>query len=130
MSYPHDVSEQRTTMLALLAFALVSIAVKLTLVVPLDRAVEALMQQHIAPLPTTVRLMVTQLASTGFVSVVTVLSAVVLASRKSGYWLGRLALSVPGCLLLNELLKYLFHRHRPTLPNYVPRLFWERQRNP
>jgi len=39
----------------------------------------------------------------------------VLALRKSGYWLGRLALSVPGGVLLNESLKYVFHRSRPAL---------------
>jgi membrane-associated phospholipid phosphatase len=111
----HDVSQQRTTVLSLLAFALVGIAVKLNLVVPFDQAAEAWTQRHITPLHTTLMLTVTELASIGFVSVVTALAAAVIAHRRSGYWLGRLALSVPGGVLLNEVLKYAFHRSRPAL---------------
>jgi membrane-associated phospholipid phosphatase len=116
MSYSlHDVPQQRTTVLTLLAFALVSIAVKLNLLVPFDQAAEAWTQQHITPLHTTLMLTATELASVGFVSVVTALAAAVMAHQRSGYWLGRLALSVPGGVLLNELLKYIFHRSRPAL---------------
>jgi hypothetical protein len=70
MSYSlHDVPQQRTTVLTLLAFALVSIAVKLNLLVPFDQAAEAWTQQHI-----TLMLTATELASVGFVSVVTALA--------------------------------------------------------
>jgi membrane-associated phospholipid phosphatase len=111
----HDVSQQRITMLAVLAFALVGIAVKLKLLVPFDQAVEAWTQRHITPLHTTLMLTATELASIGFVSAVTALAAAVMAHRRSGYWLGRLALSVPGGVLLNEVLKYVLHRSRPVL---------------
>jgi hypothetical protein len=75
MSYSlHDVPQQRTTVLTLLAFALVSIAVKLNLLVPFDQAAEAWTQQHITPLYTTLMLTATELASVGFVSVVTALA--------------------------------------------------------
>jgi sterol desaturase/sphingolipid hydroxylase (fatty acid hydroxylase superfamily) len=106
----HDVSQLRTTMLALLAFAVIAIAVKLNLLAPFDQAAEAWGQQHITPLHTTLMLTATEGASVGFVSVVTALAAAVMAHQRSGYWLGRLALSVPGCMLLNEVLKYVFHR--------------------
>jgi len=111
----HDVSQQRTTVLSLLAFALVGIAVKLNLLVPFDQAAEAWTQRHITPLHTTLMLRVTELASIGFVSVVTALAAAVMAHQRSGYWLGRLALTVPGGVLLNDVLKYVFHRARPAL---------------
>ena len=65
---------------------------------------------------------VTELASTGFVLPTTALLAAVLAFRKSGYWVGRLALSVPGGVLLNELLKNMFHRGRPALEHPLVKL--------
>src|SRR5262249_40865881 len=92
---------------------------------PFDQAAEAWAQRHITPLHTTLMLTATGLASVGFVSVVTALAAAMMAHQRSGYWLGRLALSVPGCVLGNEALKYLFHCARPalehplvTLPSY------------
>jgi membrane-associated phospholipid phosphatase len=116
------VSQQRTTVLSLLAFALIGTAVKLNLVVSFDGAAEAWMQQHITALQTTLMLTLTQLASTGFILVMTALSAAALAHRRSGYWLARLALSVPACVLLNEVLKYLFHRPRPALEHPLVKL--------
>ena len=109
-------------MLALLGFAFVGVAVKLNLLVPFDQAAEAWMQHHITPLHTTLMLTATELASVGFVSVVTALVAAVMAHQRSGYWLGRLALSVPGCVLLNELLKNVFHRSRPSLEHPLVQL--------
>jgi membrane-associated phospholipid phosphatase len=101
--------------LSLLTFALIGIAVKLNVLVSFDGAAEAWMQQHITPVHTVLMLTVTELASVGFVLPTTVLLAAVLALRKSGYWLARLGLSVPACVLLNEVLKFLFHRTRPVL---------------
>ena len=118
----HDVSQQRTTVLSLLAFALVGIAVKLNLLVPADQATEVWMPRHITPFHTTLMLAATELASTAFVLPTTALLAAVLAVRKSGYWVGRLALSVPAGVLLNELLKYMFHRSRPALEHPLVKL--------
>ena len=115
-------SQQRATTLSLLGFALVSTAVKLNLLVPFDEAAEAWVRQQITPFRTTLMFTLTQLASTRFVLVMTLLLAAVLALRKSGYWLGRLALSVPGCMLLNEVLKYLFHRTRPAFEHPLVKL--------
>jgi membrane-associated phospholipid phosphatase len=112
----------RITLLSMLAFDLVGITVKLNLLVPFDQAAEAWTQRHITPLHTTLMLTVTELASVGFVSVVTALAAAVMAHQRSGYWLGRLALSVPGCVLLNEVLKYAFHRARPALKHPLVQL--------
>jgi len=109
-------------MLALLAFAFVGIAVKLNFLVPFDQAAEAWTQRHITPLNTTLMFTVTELVSVGFVLPTTALLAAVLALRKSGYWLGRLALSVPGGVLLNELLKHVFHRSRPALEHPLVKL--------
>src|SRR5437870_670235 len=92
----HRVSERRATMLSLLAFAFVSTAVKLDLLLRFDHAAEAWVQQQLAPFHTALMLRFTQLASAAFVLVVTALLAAALALRKSGYWIGRLALSVPG----------------------------------
>jgi len=89
---------------------------------PFDEAAEAWVRQQITPFRTTLMFTLTQLASTRFVLVMTLLLAAVLALRKSGYWLGRLALSVPGCMLLNEVLKYLFHRTRPAVTDPLVKL--------
>ena len=113
-----DVSQRWATTLSLVAFALVSTAVKLNLLVPFDGAVEAWVQQQITPFHTTLMLTLTQLASTAVVLVITASMAAVLALWKSGYWLGRLGLTVPGCMLLNEMLKYLFQRARPALAHF------------
>jgi len=100
----------------------VSTAVKLNLLVPFDAAAEAWVRQQITPFRTALMFTLTQLASTRFVLVLTLVLAAVLALRKSGYWLGRLALSVPGCMLLNEVLKYLFHRTRPAVTDPLVKL--------
>ena len=115
-------SQPRITLLSLFAFALVAIALKLSLLVPFDQAAEAWTQRHIMPLYTTSMFTVSKFASIGFVSVVTALAAAVMAHQRSGYWLGRLALSVPGCVLLNEVLKYVFHRARPTFEHPLVQL--------
>ena len=80
------------------------------------------MRQHITPFRTALMFTLTLLASTPFVLVVTGSLGAVLALRKSGYWVGRLALSVPVCMLINELLKRLFHRVRPVLADPLVKL--------
>src|SRR2546422_649995 len=67
-------------------------------------------------------LLVTELASTAVMVVLTALVAAVLVLRRSDYWLGRLGLSGPGCILLNEGLKYLVHRSRPALAHPLVKL--------
>ncbi len=87
-----------------------------------DEAAEAWVEQQITPVHTGLMLLLTQLASTGVMVVLTALVAAVLVLRRSDYWLGRLGLSVPGCILLNEVLKYLFHRSRPALAHPLVKL--------
>src|SRR5262249_50901314 len=66
-------------------------------------------------------LTVTELASIGFVSVVTALAGCY-GSPQIRLLARQLALSVPGCVLLNEALKYVFHRARPTLEHSLVEL--------
>jgi membrane-associated phospholipid phosphatase len=49
------------------------------------------------------------------VSVLTVLAAAVLAWKRAWSWLLALALTVPGGMLVNVLMKLAFHRARPSL---------------
>jgi len=116
------VSQQRATTLSLLGLAFISTAVKLNLLVAFDDAAEAWVRQHITPFCTALMFRLTQLASPRFVFLLTALLAGMLTLRKSGYWLGRLALSVPGCVLLNEVFKYVFHRTRPAFEHPLVKL--------
>jgi len=116
------VLQRRATTLSLVAFVLVSTAFKLNLLVPFDAAAEAWVRQQITPFRTALMFTLTRLASGRFVSGMTALLAGALALRKSGYRLARLALSVPGCMLLNEVLRYLFHRTPPGIAHPLLKL--------
>ena len=115
-------SQRRALTLSLLAFLVLVTAIKVNLLAPFDEAAEAWVQQQVTPVHTALMLLVTQLASTAVMVVLTALVAAVLVLRRSNYWLGRLGLSVPGCILLNEVLKYLFHRSRPALAHPLVKL--------
>src|SRR5207249_1420041 len=115
-------SQRRALTLSLLAFLVLVTAIKVNVLAPFDEAAEAWVQQQVTPVHTALMLLVTQLASTAVMVVLTALVAAVLVLRRSDYWLGRLGLSVPGCILLNEVLKYLFHRSRPALAHPLVKL--------
>ncbi len=115
-------SQRWAVTLSLLAFLVLVTAIKLNVLEPFDEAAEAWVEQQITPVHTGLMLLLTQLASTGVMVVLTALVAAVLVLRRSDYWLGRLGLSVPGCILLNEVLKYLFHRSRPALAHPLVKL--------
>src|SRR5205809_6530540 len=115
-------SQRRALTLSLLAFLVLVTAIKVNVLAQFDEASEAWVQQQVTPVRTALMLLVTQLASTAVMVVLTALVAAVLVLRRSDYWLGRLALSVPGCILLNQVLKYLFHRSRPALAHPLVKL--------
>jgi undecaprenyl-diphosphatase len=110
------------TALFLLAFALFSTATKLNVLQRFDRAAQAWIEQQVTPSQTAWMLAVTQVGSTAGVLVITAVLAGLLALRKSHYWLGRLGLTVPVAMLLNEVLKYLFHRPRPAVAHPLVKL--------
>jgi len=59
-------------------------------------------------------LAITQLHSTIGISVFTLILGIVLARRHKWYWVLALGLSVGGGMLLNVILKLIFHRNRPV----------------
>jgi len=115
-------SQRRVVTLSLLAFFVLVTAIKVSALEPFDEAVETWVQQQITPIHTTLMLLLTELGSTAVMVVLTASVAAVLVLRRSDYWLARLGLTVPGCVLLNEVLKYLFHRSRPVLAHPLMKL--------
>ena len=115
-------SQRRAVTLCLLAFFVLVTAVKVNVLEPFDEAAETWVQQQITPVHTALMLLLTELGSTAVMVVLTASVAAVLVLRRSDYWLARLGLTVPGCMLLNEVLKYLFHRSRPFLAHPLVKL--------
>lgn len=62
-------------------------------------------------------LFITHMHNTIGMLVMSLLAAAYLRWKRDHYWLLTLILSVPGGMLLNVLLKYLFQRARPTFEN-------------
>lgn len=69
---------------------------------------------HTTPLLTHVMLVITHLHDPMPMAVAVVLIAGYLAWKRNWYWLMCLSLTVPFGMLLNVLMKYSFHRVRPT----------------
>lgn len=72
---------------------------------------------HSTPFLTQAMLAVTYIHDPVPITVAAVLMAVHLASRKNWYWLACLGVAVPLGMLLNVLMKYAFHRARPSFDN-------------
>jgi undecaprenyl-diphosphatase len=85
----------------------------------IDVRVSDWLHARMAPPLTTAMLLVTQLGSTLFVSVATLLIALLLLSRRQQYELVTLIVAVCGGMLLNVLLKMAFHRHRASFNDPV-----------
>jgi undecaprenyl-diphosphatase len=83
----------------------------------LDDNIKSWFVVHGTPLLTTISQVVTFFGSVAFLSSASLLTAVVLAIRRSFYRLLALALAAGGGALLNIALKHLFHRQRPVLEN-------------
>ncbi|MEP6790121.1 MAG: phosphatase PAP2 family protein, partial [Ramlibacter sp.] len=91
----------------------------------IDMPVSAWFHAHTHPALTPVVLAFTNLHGTLGILVMATVLGLVLLKRHRPWWLLALVLTVPGGLLLNALLKQIFHRARPhfddpllTLPSY------------
>ncbi len=78
-----------------------------------DAQLSTWLHAHASPALTTFLWIVTSLHSTLAVSCLAVILGLYLLWRREPYWLATLWLSVFGGMLLNKLLKYVFHRARP-----------------
>ena len=94
-------------------------------IVMLDRRVAVWLHVHSLPAVTTIMLAVTRMHSASGVTVLTIAFAGWLAWKRHCDWLLALLLVVPGGMAVNVLMKYAFHRARPsfvdpllTLPSY------------
>jgi membrane-associated phospholipid phosphatase len=78
-----------------------------------DAQLSMWLHTHGSPVLTRFLWIVTSLHSTLAVSCVAVIVGLYLLWRRQPYWVAALWLSVFGGMLLNKLLKYVFHRARP-----------------
>jgi undecaprenyl-diphosphatase len=68
---------------------------------------------HASPHLTTAMFVITSLGSTEVASFIAIVFGLYLLRRRQPYWLAATWLTVFGGMLLNRLLKYVFHRARP-----------------
>jgi membrane-associated phospholipid phosphatase len=68
---------------------------------------------------TQLMLLITHLHGTIAMSVYSLAMAAYLMWKKAWYWLGAFALAVPGGMLLNVLLKFAYHRARPSFSDPI-----------
>ncbi|GAC1604164.1 MAG: hypothetical protein NVS3B2_09440 [Ramlibacter sp.] len=80
----------------------------------LDLWIEQWFHSHAAPGMIRAMFLVSRLNDVLAVSVLTALTAAVLAWKRAWAWLLALVLTVPGGMLVNVLMKYAFHRARPS----------------
>jgi len=78
-----------------------------------DAKLSIWLHTHASPQLTTAFLVITAFGSTVPVSCIAVAVGLYLLWRRQTYWLAAVWLSVFGGMLLNKLLKYVFHRPRP-----------------
>ena len=78
-----------------------------------DAQLSMWLHTHSSPHLTTAMWVVTSLHSTVAVSCIAVVVGLCLWRRRRPYWLAAVWLSVFGGILLNDILKYSFHRPRP-----------------
>jgi undecaprenyl-diphosphatase len=74
---------------------------------------------HATPLVTEGMLIVSNLHGVMAISGYALLLATYLLWKRDWYWLWCLGTTVPGGMLLNELMKYAFHRARPNLEHAI-----------
>jgi membrane-associated phospholipid phosphatase len=71
------------------------------------------LHMHASPPLTNAMFVITSLGSTGVASIIAIVFGLYLLWQRRPYWLAAAWLTIFGGMLLNRLLKYLFHRARP-----------------
>jgi undecaprenyl-diphosphatase len=79
-----------------------------------DLQVSVWLHTHGSPAFSAAMLAISQLHSTIGITVFSVIVAIFLWRHGDRYWVGSLLLAVPGGMLLNVILKQVFHRSRPV----------------
>ena len=79
-----------------------------------DIQVSVWLHTHASPAFSAFLLAITQMHSVTGIAILTLIVAIALWRNGDRYWLLSLALAVPGGLLLNVILKQIFHRARPV----------------
>jgi membrane-associated phospholipid phosphatase len=82
-------------------------------IVRLDIAAATWLHLHAAPSTIALLMVVTNLHNPLGVSLMAAALAAFLAARKHYYWLLALVVALPGGMLVNDLVKHVFHRARP-----------------
>lgn len=85
----------------------------------LDAHVAAWFHAHAVPSVTQFMLGVSAMNGIAGISILTVLVALFFVWKRDWYWLLGLVLAVPGGMLLNLLIKFAFHRQRPSFVDPV-----------
>lgn len=85
--------------------------------VAIDKQLTEWMEKHAVGSVTAIMLDVTFLGSVLFITAASLVTAIVLAVRRSWFLLSTLALASGGGSLLNLLVKQIFHRERPVFEN-------------
>ena len=97
------------------AFALIAASVWTTApILKQDLQVSVFLHTHNNPVFTAFLYAITQLHSPLGMTIMAVALGIVLWRQGHHYWTLSLALAVPGGMLVNTAIKYIFHRSRPT----------------
>jgi undecaprenyl-diphosphatase len=100
---------------ASVAFALIAASVWTTApILKQDLQVSVWLHTHNSPVFTAFLFAITQLHSPAGMTVMAILLGIVLWRQGHHYWTLSLALAVPGGMLVNTAIKYIFNRQRPS----------------
>jgi undecaprenyl-diphosphatase len=80
-----------------------------------DQAIAELFRRHATTPVTSLMFVISNLHGVVAITTYMALLALALLRKRDWYWLWCVALTVPGGMLLNELMKHAFQRSRPTL---------------
>lgn len=84
-----------------------------------DAQLSGWLHTHSSPFATSAMFVATSLGATVIVTCISIAMALYLLWRGRFYWLAALVSSVVGGMLLNKLLKYIFHRARPHFDDSI-----------